>query len=866
MKAQRFTNRPLRFSGLLAVLLVCLFLAAGTARAQRAARPENMPQNISPGLRHLLQHAQAGEPIDFSREGYALDIRTGRPVHSSVGRLKPIYDAENRVLVNVHLNGRMALEEMRRALEQRGSRVAAQSATFRKGIIEAYMPLDAVEPAARLSGTSHIVVQYRPWTNVGATTSQGTIVMRSDVANALGFDGTGTTVGVMSDSYNTSQFVPPPFTTTTALQDVGTGDLPNTTAIPGCEGLKYCVELDPKVFGPGTDEGRGMAQIVHDVAPGASLCFATAFSGELQFALNILDLAFNPHCAADVVADDVFYFDEPMFSDGIVATAAQIVHDNGVSYFSSAGNQAFSGYDSRLRMIPDAAARALPGQAVNLGTIPAVDPVSGLAIDTGGGFHNFNDGAGTAAISQFIALSDLSVFTFQWDDPFGFVDAKGNPLESTDLDLQFFDPATGNWLFTVNTDNFMLDEPIELFQLTSSGGAGGGPPLFLQMVISRKGTNTVTGGPAANLSQHVKYIVLNGSFTGDHVTPLTPMTFGHNSAAGANGVAAYRYNIYPGFDWMVPGTRPGPTRPELEYFSSPGPVLIFIDANGNRLPRPELRLKPDMAAPDGVNTTFFPQPQLGGSDYEALYGVPDGFPNFFGTSAAAPHAAGVAALLIQKGGGPGTLAPDEVHEALIHSAPPRDGDIFFSRASSGDDERSGARVTITAADPEFLDLFTFTNAGRDPNYFTVSFRSENPKVTLKSITLDMTNSGQAFRPSTFPVTQGTSSPGVSISSSSPSTLSQTITVNFSGFTSGGVLRFGVYRVFIKGGVAVGTGGKAGDIMGGNTFTATLSNGKTLKGVFRNDLDQGYRVYDGFGLIDAVNALQGVGKEGHRDRH
>ena len=59
---------------------------------------------------------------------------------------------------------------------------------------------------------------------------------------------------------------------------------------------------------------------------------------------------------------------------------------------------------------------------------------------------------------------------------------------------------------------------------------------------------------------------------------------------------------------------------------------------GNRLPTPEVRLQPGVAAADGANNSFF-----GGDDVGDL----DTMPNFYGTSAAAPHAAAVAALVLE---------------------------------------------------------------------------------------------------------------------------------------------------------------------------------------------------------------------------
>jgi hypothetical protein len=168
-----------------------------------------------------------------------------------------------------------------------------------------------------------------PITNVGSVTSQGDKAQRSDIARATySVNGTGITVGVLSDSYDNLGG---------AAGDVTTGDLPSGVIV-----------LEDLPSG-GSDEGRAMMQIVHDVAPGATLAFNTAFNGQAGFANGIVNLAkpvASGGAGAKVIVDDVFYFAEPFFQDGIVTQAVDQVASTGVAYFSSAGNQARQSYES----------------------------------------------------------------------------------------------------------------------------------------------------------------------------------------------------------------------------------------------------------------------------------------------------------------------------------------------------------------------------------------------------------------------------------------------------------------------------------------------------------------------------------------
>jgi hypothetical protein len=183
---------------------------------------------------------------------------------------------------------------------------------------------------------------------IGSANSQGDAAHRAAEARTrFGVNGAGLRIGVLSDSYNNLS---------AATADVTSGDLPGPTNPNGYLTPVRLAGTGDLVSG-GSDEGRAMLQIVHDIAPGAQLFFAEAFSGSANFAENIRALrgisvapgAFgnvSPGC--DIIIDDIFYFNETGLHDGQpapsnqnMALITQAVNDvvaNGALYFSSAGN------------------------------------------------------------------------------------------------------------------------------------------------------------------------------------------------------------------------------------------------------------------------------------------------------------------------------------------------------------------------------------------------------------------------------------------------------------------------------------------------------------------------------------------------
>ena len=140
---------------------------------------------------------------------------------------------------------------------------------------------------------------------------------------------------------------------------------------------------------------------------------------------------------------------------------------------------------------------------------------------------------------------------------------------------------------------------------------------------------------------------------------------GHPGAAGAGAVGAAFF-----FDTPACGSTPA----QLETYSSEGGAPILFDTSGTRLATPVVRQKPDFVGPDGVNNTFLGFTLASDGLKGGLLNTTNSscqnnpsYPNFFGTSAATPHAAAIAALMLQANP---AVTPTEIYNALRNSALP----------------------------------------------------------------------------------------------------------------------------------------------------------------------------------------------------
>ncbi len=860
-----------------------------------------------------------------------------------------IRDADGRVLVDLTPQAGVDRADFRRRASALGLQVQAVDRS--RGTLEGFVALDAVSALAALDGTGTLAQAVRPQVRAGAVTSQGVALQQVDKVQATGVKGAGITVGALSDSYDTATTdVGGQPLTIHAADDVASGDLPGTGNADSPQPVVVLEDTPDDESSPVYDEGRGMLQIVHDVAPAAKLCFATAYTGLVGFADNVRLLADKSgRCGADVLVDDITYLDEPMYSDSVLNDAIDHVAAEGVQYFSAAGNageqQAWSGTSHLVSLsqglkgtnldFSDVDPSYYSGglQDMHVGT--GVDVAQTLRIGAAGGSVDLQwddptdlDGArygapiftGTGAVTADDPAPELSftatrdqvgktvefrtdaipsgstdlVLTVSAPDGTelgtvdtgsspevlgakltqagtytitvsGYADATGDftvdvrPVisaskVSTDYNALFFD-QDGNFLFASADLNTLSGRPAELAALS-----GFDETTDIQMVISRSGTGKVG-------ATRLRTVLFGDAYLNEYVNPLAPAIFGHPAAKGATAVAAY-----------------DPFRPYLpEYYTSAGGNLaVFFDSEGQRYDKLQRRRVPQIASADGGNTTFFGQDSPRDADSR---------PNFFGTSAAAPHAAAIAALVLEKAGGPESVRPTAMRTRLEKSAYPHDLDPNHSAGTVGG-------LTVSASGAQGSESSLVAGSLYDRRFFTISYTG---KVPLRAIRFygegasptalgnsGSTSAGIVFDPRKFdgrpsfsgdgfPFTVGATAGGLTSSTvkatySAPGGTAKgqyhRMLVTFSkGIKRGQTLQFGVDRDLVVSGLGSSREGNGADELGGETFlpagtgspkgmkfAAYPTKGKKITVVLVNKLGAGYTALDGYGLVDAQRAV------------
>jgi hypothetical protein len=717
--------------------------SAGTSTLHVAGSRSLQQRQSAAGSKFDASLAEISRHVSSVRAGHALeDLHALNP---AARFMQPASTSVPLVLIDAITTGDP--QKLKSALVGLGLQQASQYSNDVGG----WLPVDQLDAASTLTEL-HAIRAAMPRTRSGAIQSQGDFAQNSDLVrsqNAL--TGAGITVGVISDSYNcypvyAANGVPAGGNAgyanngfnTTAAGDMSTGDLPSAVTVVNTgtnSGEANCLNYGAPVQLPLGDEGRAMMQIIHDVAPGAGLAFHTAENSEADFANGILALAApvaNGGGGAKVIVDDVGYPDEPFFQDGIVAQAIDTVMGQGVAYFSSAGNNGTLAYDNNA---------------------PDFSFVSSSPPNSGEHLLNFNQQAGgTVTTTLPVSIPPLIPGEFvaivaEWDQPY----VRGAPNSGgakNQIDL-CIEGAVGNDIInklnpdgtlgaaTCSGGNALGQDPVQVMYVYNRADAAGNS--------SKETINIVVGLVSGTAPGRIK-IVVEDDGRGSTITQFATNSGtlqGHPGAAGALAVGAAFFVNTPSCGFT----------PTLEFFSSAGGDPILFDSTGTRLTTPVTRQKPDLVGPDGGNDTFLGFTLASGGITDSST-VPQcannaSYPNFFGTSAAAPHVASIAALFLQADS---TLTPTQLYSYLR-----------LSGVSIG--------AAPTACTPNFAAGYGFVQADRAAQMVDAGVPSA-PTLTLASCSI-VTGSSTTITWSSANATACTASGAWT--GALPSTGSQTVT-------------------------------------------------------------------------------------------
>jgi hypothetical protein len=569
---------------------VAATLIVGSLGSGTTARAEELGERAVQQLRAVFAEKASRTPAQkklatpllyASRASRGLAMVQGLPPQPRVASRAGV-EPDGMVVVDIRGDVTDALLQ---TIAGMGGRVVVAVPKF--GAVRARVSVRRLEALAELPEVRFISPRQGYRVNAVVTSEGDTAHAAKAARTSSGLDGSGVKVGVLSDGVDSLG----------ARQ--GIGELP-----PACPQMGACVQVVPGQEGSG-DEGTAMMEIVHDLAPGANLYFATALNSSASFAANILALKNTYGC--DVIVDDVTYYDEGAFQDGEIARAVNTVKAGGALYFSSAGNggRADAGTSGTWE-----------GDYLNSGR--SIAWFNGTDWD-GKQIHSWNAVTGTGAVNANALTDDAPAkITLKWSDPLG--------APTTDYDM---------FLCTSDLSDCLVDYSIDAQDCT------GLDPALCSFEPYEFMGNGFTGE---------KIVVVRWSGPSKALRLDTNMgrlsqyraraAFGHNAGDSTVSVAATNVASAMG------GPFTGGTANPVETYSSDGPRRMFYNPDGTAITPGNVLFatgggrdlqKPDLTAADCVKTA-------------AAAGI---FNPFCGTSAAAPHAAAIAALLKSAANSPG---------------------------------------------------------------------------------------------------------------------------------------------------------------------------------------------------------------------
>ena len=379
-----------------------LFLAAvaaaafSIAPAVSAPPPELIVTRDDGGDVAGLKHAKLSSQLVMLADAalrpaaFGLEEALPRELEGAVmaGRMRITPDGAVQVFIEV--------EDVDQLGELTSLGVTVERVDDELGIVQAQAPSAKLRAIAALPAVRHLRLPEYAFTHAGTVQTEGDAVMRSDqLRAAVGVDGTGVTVGVISDGVGG-------LAASQALGDLPAVDTSTCNVVGG----------DPGASGA---EGTALLEIVHDVAPGADLMFGNfGFSTVLDFNAAVDCLAAN----ADIVVDDIGWIGVGPYDGTSLVSQNTAGALNGAGpikgYYTSVGNQAKRHYQgvfvdsgSSISSGPDSwdthEFDAIDG-TVHAGAVPAPADKNRLVLSPG-------------AFASIIVV---------WDDPWG---ASGNDYD-----------------------------------------------------------------------------------------------------------------------------------------------------------------------------------------------------------------------------------------------------------------------------------------------------------------------------------------------------------------------------------------------------------------------------------------------------